>query len=349
MEPEISEIFMRRCFHLANFGNGLVSPNPKVGSVIIHDGKILGEGWHRQFGMPHAEVNAINDVHLEKKALLKESVLYVNLEPCSHTGKTPPCTDLIIRHGIPHVVIGQTDPNPLVAGKGIQRLRDAGIQVTTGVLLREALDLNRSFNYHILNRKPYVLLKWASSADGFIGQSGKQVWLSNAYSRRLSHKWRQECDAILVGTTTALVDNPVLDNRFYFGKSPVRVVIDRQLVLPHDLRIFQSGDKTIIITEKNESPMESERISYICLPFGKKLIPDMLEELYKKNIGLLLVEGGAYTLNEFIRQDLYQEIRVFQTTVRLENGISSPVISLPPDRIKQIDTDELKVWLKEKG
>jgi diaminohydroxyphosphoribosylaminopyrimidine deaminase/5-amino-6-(5-phosphoribosylamino)uracil reductase len=317
--------------------------------VIVHDGNILGEGWHRQFGMPHAEVNAINDVPPEKKALLKKSVLYVNLEPCSHTGKTPPCSDLIIRHGIPHVVIAQTDPNPLVAGKGIQKLREAGIQVTTGVLRQEALDLNRSFNYHIINRKPYVLLKWANSADGFLGQPDKQVWLSNAYSRRLSHKWRQECDAILVGTTTALVDNPALDNRFYFGKSPVRVVIDRQLVLPHDLRIFQSAGKTFIITEKNKRPLESERISYICLPFGKKLIPDLLEELYKKNIGLLLVEGGAFTLNEFIRQDQYQEIRVFQTTGRLDKGIISPAISLPPDIIKQVDTDELKVWLKEKG
>lgn len=336
------EVYMRRCLDLAIKGLGNVAPNPMVGSVIVHNGHIIGEGYHIQYGGPHAEVNAIASV--KDEALLKQATLYVNLEPCSHYGKTPPCADLILTKQIPRVVIGSYDPNPKVAGKGIQRLKDAGVEVITEVLKAESDFLNRRFLTYHTQHRPYVLLKWAQSTDGYMGlDKPEQIWLSNAASKTLSHKLRTEEQAILVGRNTVTVDDCELTARLWPGKNPLRIVIDRNLVLGLNKKIFNSQADTLIVNSiKDET---TGNLHYCKIDFDTDVPAQILELLYKRNILSVIIEGGAQTLQSFIHSDLWDEARIFTTPHTLKHGKPAPV--LPGKLIEEsaIDTDNLKVLL----
>jgi diaminohydroxyphosphoribosylaminopyrimidine deaminase/5-amino-6-(5-phosphoribosylamino)uracil reductase len=314
---------MQRCLQLAQQGLGSVAPNPLVGSVIVYDGKIIGEGYHEQYGKAHAEVKAINSVI--NKELLKTSTLYVNLEPCSHHGKTPPCANLIIEKQIPRVVIANTDPNPLVAGKGIQKLRDAGIEVTTDILKAEGLELNKRFFTFHTRHQPYIILKWAQSSDGFITKTNdKQNWITGEQSKKLVHRWRSEEQAIMVGYKTALVDNPKLNNRYFeTHKQPIRIVIDRDLYLPSTLHLFDQSIKTIVFNAV--SGKQEENIFYVKIDFENLPIA-ICHVLYKLNIQSVIIEGGAKTLQAFINENLWDEARIFTGSVKFETGIYAPII-----------------------
>ncbi len=303
---------MQRALDLAALGLGSVSPNPMVGCVIVHNEQIIGEGWHRKYGQAHAEVNAVEGV-IKKypdnyKTLLASSTVFVSLEPCSHFGKTPPCSDLLIEHGVRRVVICNHDPNPLVSGKGITKLQNAGIEIITGLLEAEGHELNRRFFAFIEQQRPYIILKWAQTADGFIAEkSGKPIAISNALSQALSHKWRTEEDAIMVGTNTAFNDNPQLNARHWVGRNPVRVVIDRSARLPQTLHLFDGSQQTI----RYEKALD---------------LPQIVQDLFEKKIQSLIVEGGAMLLQGFINQGLYDEIRVFKATKRAGEGIAAPIL-----------------------
>ncbi len=342
------EKYMKRCIELARLGLGHTAPNPLVGSVIVYEDTIIGEGYHRSFGQPHAEVNAVNSV--KNKELLRKSTLYVNLEPCAHTGKTPPCTDLIKREGIPEVVIGTSDPHPLVSGKGIQCLKNAGVNIINEVRKNECIELNkRFFTFHILKR-PYVILKWAQSTDGFMdvirqnNHTTEPNWISNEISRKLVHKWRSEEQAIMVGTNTALMDNPRLNVREWHGKNPVRVVIDRSLRLPAKLNIFDNSVKTIIFNGvKNQ---EAGNSIYVKINFDKKFLLSVLEVLYKNEIQSVIVEGGRILLDSFISQGLWDEARVFTGEKSFGSGIKAPAIDEGTIIQTKIVNDLLTVYYK---
>ncbi len=325
----IHETYMHRCLDLALQGLGLVAPNPLVGAVIMHEGLIIGEGFHHNFGGPHAEVHAVNSV--QDKSLLKRSVLYVNLEPCSHTGKTPPCADMIIRCGIPEVVVGSSDPNPLVSGRGLIKLRQAGVKVTEGILKKECIELNRRFfTFHTLKR-PYIIMKWAQTSDGFIDvireKPGIQepVWISNEISRMLVHKWRSEEQAILVGTQTAVMDNPHLNVREWPGNSPVRLVIDRNLRLPKSLHVFDNNSPTIIFN--NIRDLTEGNTKYVRLDAGPDFPVHMLNYLYENGIQSVLVEGGRKIIDSFVQADAWDEARVFKGMLQFGAGVQAPDIS----------------------
>ncbi len=331
--------FMQRAIELAQLGAGNVSPNPLVGCVITHENKIIGEGWHKQFGKAHAEVNAINSV--EQKELLASAEMYVTLEPCAHFGKTPPCTDLIINSGIQKVIVASKDPNPLVNGQGIQKLRSAGIDVVTGLLEAEAEDINRRFITYFTKKRPYLILKWAQTADGFIAREDyTSKWISNESSRQLVHKWRSEEDAILIGTTTAEKDNPLLTVRNWPGRNPVRIVIDRQLKLPTSLNLFNKESKTIcynlIRTE------ESEKNIWVTLR-SENFLEDMMADLFNRKIQSVIVEGGAFTLMKFIEQNLWDEARIFVSEKNLSGGISAPHFSFNETEKIKVGDDELQI------
>ncbi|MDP4267801.1 MAG: bifunctional diaminohydroxyphosphoribosylaminopyrimidine deaminase/5-amino-6-(5-phosphoribosylamino)uracil reductase RibD [Bacteroidota bacterium] len=331
MDKDIIDIekhqrYLSRCIQIAGGGLGLVAPNPMVGSVIVKDDKIIGEGFHHKFGGNHAEVNAIESVI--NKENLKESILYVNLEPCSHFGKTPPCTDLIIKHKIPEIVIGSTDPFAEVAGRGIQKLKEAGCKVICDVMKNESIELNkRFFTYHQIKR-PYIILKWAQTFDGYIDiiRSENKIsspnWITNEYLRMIVHKWRTEEQAIIVGTKTAYVDNPKLNARDYEGKNPLRIVIDRDLKLPLDLNLFDRTVSTIIYTSKNKP--SSENLEYCTVDFNVNIIPQILEDLYVRKIQSLIVEGGSVLINSFYDLNLWDESRVFIGSNLFFNGIKAP-------------------------
>lgn len=317
------EKYIFRCLQLARNGACNASPNPMVGAVIVHEGKIIGEGYHICCGQPHAEVNAISFV--KDEALLKKSTLYVSLEPCSHYGKTPPCADLIIQKQIPRVVIGCQDPFIKVAGQGIDKLRKAGVEVKVGVLEDKCKKLIKRFlTFHTLQR-PYILLKWAESADGYmdkIRQDGHPTQLSNSLGRMLVHKKRAEADAIMVGTHTALLDNPSLTVRDWQGKNPVRILIDKDLSLPKGLHLFNHQVKTIVFTAQHKN--STEFLEYVKVDFTLDILPQIMATLYKKNIQSILVEGGAILLQSFIDAGLWDEIYVEQTPILLYEGVKSP-------------------------
>ncbi len=334
------EHFMQRALELAKLGVGCVSPNPLVGCVIVCDGAIIGEGWHKKYGEAHAEVNAVNSV--KDKEVLKNSTLYVNLEPCSHFGKTPPCTDLLILHGIKKVVIANGDPNPLVAGNGIKKLKEAGIEVVLGVLENEGRKLNRRFFTFMEKQRPHIILKWAQTQDGFIAHSNYESrWISSEFSRQLVHKWRSEEDAVLVGTKTAAHDNPTLSVRDWSGRNPTRVVVDRFLRLPSKLKLFDKTQKTICynILKHEEHP----NLNLVRLDEAD-FINQLVHDLYKQKIQSLIVEGGAQTLKLFIDAGLWDEARVFTSTRAFGDGIAAP--TLKGDLISQelISTDLLKIY-----
>ena len=319
------EKYMARCIQLAKNGLTRVSPNPMVGAVIVHNGKIIGEGYHAKCGCAHAEVNAIHSV--KDESLLKESTIYVSLEPCSHYGKTPPCADLIIQKGIPNVVIGCQDPFSKVAGRGIQKLKDAGITVKIGVLEKECRMLIKRFiTFNTLHR-PYIILKWAESSDGFIDierTEGEPVVLSNPLTSMLVHKLRSEVNGIMVGTNTALLDNPSLNTRNWYGKNPIRIVIDKGLKLPEQLHLFDGSIQTLVFTEKTKE--NQPNIEYVTIDFSTDIIPHICNILYKKNVQSLLVEGGSILLQSFINAGIWDEIRVEKAGISLHNGIKAPEI-----------------------
>ena len=332
MNHEISEKekYMRRCLELAGQALGNTYPNPMVGAVLVHNGRIIGEGYHHEAGKPHAEINAINAV--ENKSLLKESTLYVNLEPCSHYGKTPPCTLAITQYRIPHVVIGTADPDARVNGNGIHRLQEAGCRVETGVLEKECKHLNRRFFVRHTMHRPWIILKWAQTRDGFIDRqrtssSEPPQWITDEVCRMLVHKWRTEEQAILVGTKTALMDNPRLNARLWPGRQPLRVVIDRNLVLPPHLNLFDGKQETWVFTEKATGvtyPQEGIRVieaGFTNLPFT------VLSELYLHGIQSLIVEGGTETIQSFVEAGLWDEARIFTGDVRFGAGVQAPVVS----------------------
>ena len=290
-----------------------------VGAVIVRDGKIIGEGYHVRCGEGHAEVNAIASV--KDESLLKDATIYVSLEPCSHYGKTPPCADLIIRKGIPRVVVGCVDPFSLVAGRGIQKLRDAGIEVTVGVLEKECRELIRAFVTFNLKKRPYITLKWAQSADGFLDirrEDGNAVRLSTPLSTLAVHKMRAEQKAILVGRRTALLDNPSLTVREWYGQNPLRLVIDRQLTLPPHLHLFDGSTPTLVFTEKEKAA--TQNLTYVTLDFGQNILPQIMQVLYEQKIQTLLVEGGSQTLQAFL------EAFIEHARVTLHDGIPAPLL-----------------------
>jgi len=317
---------MQRCLDLAEKAIGYVAPNPMVGCVIVHNGQIIGEGYHQQFGKAHAEVNAINSVSAENEHLLAESTLYVSLEPCSHHGKTPPCADLIVKNKISKVVIASNDPNPQVAGKGIQKLLDAGIEVITGILKTEAGFLNRRFMTFHLKHRPYIILKWAESADGYMApDEPKQVWLSNEYSKKLVHQWRSEEQAIMVGKRTVEIDDPELTVRLVEGKNPARIIIDRNLSIPATKKIFHSTAPVFLFSEIKQ--LTDGHIHFEQIDFSQPVIPQILKNLAAKQIQSIIIEGGPTTLQYFIDANLWDEARVFAAPVNLGSGKASPKLN----------------------
>lgn len=327
---QIEEKYMRRCITLARNGAGFVSPNPMVGAVVVCDNKIIGEGYHAKCGEAHAEVNAIASVR--DKELLKRSTIYVSLEPCSHHGKTPPCAELIIKMQIPRVVVGSKDPFPQVAGRGIAMLRAAGIDVVEGVLKNECDELNKTFMHcHTANR-PFVLLKWAQTADGYMDykrtpeDKKKPLILSNEESRRVVHKLRSQVDAIMVGTTTALLDNPSLSVRYWSGRNPVRIVLDQNLELPKDLHLFDGSITTLVINELKNGK-EGTGLEYIRMDFSSNLLSHILSELQRRKIESLMVEGGCILLQSFIDEQLWDEARVEYAPFCIEDGVAAPVLN----------------------
>jgi len=326
MEKEHSK-YMQRCIDLAYNGLGLTSPNPMVGCVIVHDHHIIGEGYHFEFGGPHAEVNAIASV--ENKELLKDSTLYVNLEPCSHYGKTPPCVDLIISSKIKQVVISNIDPHEKVAGKGIEKLKQAGIQVEIGILEEAGNELNKRFFTFHKQQRPYVILKWAQTHDKFIDvlrsniSKPQPTWITDESTRILVHKWRTEEQAILVGTHTALKDNPRLNVRDWFGKNPIRMVIDKKLSLPDHLHLFDNSIQTVVFTHASRE--NKKNIHYVTLK-GNNFIPGIMDYCYQNQIISIIVEGGSSLLQWFIEQNMWDEARVFTGKLIFENGVDAPEI-----------------------
>ena len=307
---------------MAKNGLGTTYPNPLVGSVIVHNNKIIGEGWHYKAGQPHAEVNAINSV--KDKSLLKESTIYVSLEPCSHFGKTPPCADLITKHHIKNVVIGCVDSFSEVSGKGIEKLKNNGCNVTVGVLEDECLKLNKRFFMFHNKKRPYIILKWAETKDGFIAPENNTeiTWITNTHSRQLVHKLRSEEQAILVGTTTVLTDNPKLNCRIWHGQNPVRIILDRQLRVPKHYSVFDKTTKTIVCTEiicPNE-----DNLIYKQIDFSKNVAQQVCKTLHKHNIQSVIIEGGRQTLQTFIDANLWDEAHVFSGSSVFKTGIKAP-------------------------
>lgn len=339
--------YLQRCIELALLGAGSVSPNPMVGAVVVHNDRVIGEGYHRKYGEAHAEVNAINQVlnnFNNAVELLSKSTIYVSLEPCAHYGKTPPCADLIIKHRIPAVVIGCRDPFSQVNGRGIEKLQEAGVTVITGIMEQECRELNKRFFTRVQKQRPYIILKWAETADGFFApDDGSQLWITGTEARKLVHKWRSEEDAILIGKRTAQIDNPCLNTRQWPGRSPKRVVIDRRLELDNSLNLFDQSVETLIF---NEIKTDIDgKIKYIALEDFNNFVPQyILFQLYIQDIQSVIIEGGASTLNAFIEADLWDEARVFSGSKILNNGIKSPVIKGFISEKYQIGEDQLKIY-----
>lgn len=325
MDSSRDEFFMQRCLQLAQLGAGQVAPNPMVGAVLVHQDRIIGEGWHRQYGQAHAEVNCVHSVADTDKALIPQATMYVSLEPCAHHGKTPPCADLIVSERIREVVIGCKDTFSAVAGKGIEKLEKAGIQVRTGVLEAACRDINRRFFTFHEKKRPYIVLKWAQSLNGIIATtSGAPVRISNSYSDRLVHQWRSEEMSILVGTHTAVNDNPRLNNRLWTGKHPIRLVIDQTLKTPRTHHLWDGSVRTVFITATDTTVSGLTEILEI--DFNLPVIDQLLKWLYEQNIQSVLVEGGPHVLQQFITADIWDEARVITGGNLLPEGTGAPML-----------------------
>lgn len=361
------ETYIKRCLEIAKNGLGTTRPNPMVGSVIVYNNNIIGEGYTSKYGGNHAEVNAINSVN--NKELLKESTLYVTLEPCSHFGKTPPCSDLIIKNEIPNVVIGCIDDNKHVAGKGIKKLIDAGVNVTVGVLEHECKAHHKRFFTFHNKKRPYIILKWAETADGFIApirhyeqsevishsnkrlprqinsprNDAKPVWITNKYSRQLVHKWRAEEQAILVGTNTVIEDNPSLTTRDWVGENPTRIVLDGKIKLSKNHAVFNNETKTIIITNKEVSSSKNNIFEEVVF-YEASLAHEICNILFEHEINSVIIEGGAKTLQTFIDENLWDEARVFTGNTSFKNGIKAPDFKGNLISEETILTDILKIY-----
>lgn len=327
----IDEVYMQRCLQLALNGKGFVNPNPMVGAVVVHRGKIIGEGYHRQYGEAHAEVNAIGSV--ADKSLLKESTIYVSLEPCSHYGKTPPCAQLIIDMEIPRVVIACLDPYPAVSGRGIEMLRAAGVDVTFGVLEKEARELNKEFFIAQTYDRPYVYLKWAQTKDGFIdkvrpdGEKPTPTPISNDFCRMLVHKKRAEVGGIMIGTNTAVNDNPSLTTRYWYGRSPVRIILDRTGRIPAGYTVFDGKVETIVFTEQDVLRPFVENLTFIQVKFDETLVENILSVLKDRKINSVLVEGGRKLLQSFIDKRLWDEAFIETSSACFGDGVKAPTIT----------------------
>ncbi|MAX78791.1 MAG: riboflavin biosynthesis protein RibD [Crocinitomicaceae bacterium] len=336
------EKYMARCLQLAQNGLPKAFPNPLVGAVVVYKDQIIGEGYHQEYGKAHAEVNAIAAV--KDTSLLPHSTIYVNLEPCAHFGKTPPCADLIIKHKLKRVVVGVVDSFSKVCGQGIQRMREAGIEVTVGVLEHECRTINKRFFTFHEKQRPFVTLKWAQTADRFIDLPRKNTGqrplkITNNHSSRLVHKLRSEHDAILIGTKTALMDNPKLTTRLWPGKDPIRIVIDRSLKVPQESTVF--NETCYVVTEKNDEINYAKKIQ---LKFDNKLIERLLKKLHELKIQTLLVEGGSLTLTDFIRNSMWDEAYVFTNNVEIHEGIKAPELSKKAIFTQHISNDVLNVY-----
>ena len=338
------EDYIARCIELAKNGFGTTYPNPMVGSVIVYNGEIIGEGWHQKAGEPHAEVNAIRSV--KDPSLLDKATIYVSLEPCSHFGKTPPCCDLIIQNKIPNVVIGTVDSNIKVAGNGIKRLQEAGANVIVGILEKECYELNQRFFTFHEKKRPYIILKWAETQDGFIAplqkEEQKPVWITNINSRQLVHKWRTEEQAILVGTQTVIDDNPKLNARDWEGNNPVRVVIDQNHRIPKTAHVFDNQTKTIVFSNKKSTP-SLENTIFEVIDFQQNIAQQIADKLFQHQIQSVIIEGGAQTLQTFIDANLWDEARVFIGNCTFEKGVKAPILNITPLNKEKIGTDELLI------
>ncbi len=347
---DLNEDFMYRCFQLALLGKGFVAPNPMVGAVLVHNNIIIGEGFHERFGHAHAEVNAIHSVAESSKHLIPKSTLYVSLEPCCFHGKTPACTSLILDHKISRVVISCLDNTPEVAGKGVEILKKAGVEVITGFLEEQGKNISRQRSVIVEKKRPYVILKYAQTLNGKFATLDKhQKWITSSLTKRLVHKWRSEVDSIMVGTNTALSDNPSLTNRLYYGSSPVRLVLDRKLSLAPDLNLFHDNHPTIIVTEKIPKQLpayKNQNLSLLELPFHDRLLRRILKHLLSQNIGTLMVEGGIQLINSFIEQGLWDEARVLIGNVHWKEGQDAPEIPEKTFFRKKIAKEDLVLFYK---
>ena len=346
---------MHRCLELAILGRGYVAPNPMVGAVLVCDDKIIGEGYHRQYGKAHAEVNCIQSVSIEHLHLIERSTMYVSLEPCAHFGKTPPCADLIIKKKIPSVVIGCRDPFEYVNGKGIEKLRSAGVNVEVGVLEQECIELNKRFFLFHTQHRPCIILKWAQTSNEKISNADRsRVLISNEYSNRLVHKWRSEEMAIMVGTNTAMMDDPQLSTRLWPGNHPIRIVIDMELRLPKTLKLFDSSIPTLVFNLHQHSlpekagvmEIKSVGMSYYQVTNDVSLVHQVSNALYQLGIQSVLVEGGSYLLQSFIDEDLWDEARVITSEELIINeGLPAPLLKNHKLKAQeQILSDRIKTY-----
>ena len=345
---KIHEKYIKRCIQLAKNGLGTTRPNPMVGCVIVCDAEIIGEGYTSPYGGNHAEVNAIESV--ADKSLLSKSILYVSLEPCSHVGKTPPCADLIVKHQLKRVVVGVVDTHSLVAGKGIEHLKSNGIDVEVGVLENECIEINKRFFTFHQKKRPYIILKWAETKDGFIdkkrGANSENLpnWISNKYSQQLVHKWRGEEQAILVGTNTVIADNPRLNVRSWSGENPIRLVLDNSYRIPKDSRVFDGSVKTIVFTSsKLLFPKDKENLQIEVIDYSKSLPQQICDVLFQNEIQSVIIEGGAQTLQSFILDGLWDEARIFIGDVSFKEGLNAPRIKGIEQSREQVFSDTLKI------
>lgn len=352
---EVDEMYMKRCLELAVNGQGNVAPNPMVGALVVHNNKIIGEGYHIKHGDAHAEINAINSV--KDKSLLKESTLYLSLEPCSHFGKTPPCTDRILETGIPRIVVATMDINPKVSGRGIEKLRKEGRTVDVGILEKENLALNRRFFTFFEKKRPYIILKWAQTLDGYIDNIRKPtdpiapVWITNEMARTLVHRWRSEEQAIMIGTNTVEKDNPKLNVRNWTGRSPLRIIIDRKLRLPLTSNVFDGSLPTLLFIGNNTSS-SARKPEFVTIPnlemvtvdFAKGMEVQLLKELYDRDITSVMIEGGAKFINSFLEKNLWDEARVFVGNRFFGEGVKAPNFRGSPITYDEIGESKLFIY-----
>ncbi len=330
--------FMQRCFELAKLGGKETKKNPTVGAVLVHKNKIIGEGYHKKYGAAHAEINAIHSVKDTHKHLIPDASIYISLEPCFHQGKTPPCVDAIIQHGIKNVYISTLDPFEKVAGQSITKLKEHGVHVESQILEQEGKDLIKKFIVNTIDKRSYVILKFAQSKDGFIGKESEAVWLTNSYSKTLSHKWRSEVDGILVGTQTAIIDNPKLNTRLYSGDSPKRIVLDRQERIPKSHQLLSDEFPTLIFTTKASYKAPANKQVIV---LNEWALEHILKAAYENEIYSLIIEGGKSVLDSFIKANLWDEYRIFTTDTILGSGIKAPILHGLETRHLRLGMDQI--------